>query len=72
MTWSISGDHSGSQRSGILAPNLQQIPRPNKALFSGRFPVDMSKLAAAPGGAINFDSESRLLKQYIQGRILKQ
>ena len=71
MTWQITGDHSGSQRSGILAPNLQQIPRPNKALFSGRFP-DMSKLAAAPGRAINFDSESRLLKQSVQGRILKQ
>ena len=69
MTWSISGDYSGSQRSRILAPNLQQIPRPNKALFGVRIP-DMSKLAAAPGRAIN--SESRLLKQSVQGRILKQ
>ena len=71
MTWSIYGDHSGSQRSRILAPNLQQIPRPNKALFGVRIP-DMSRLAAAPGRAINFDSEPRLLKQAVQGRILKQ
>ena len=71
MTLSISGDHIGSQRSGILAPNLQQMPGPNKAFFNGRFP-DVSKLAAALGRAINFDSESRLLKQSVQGRILKQ
>ena len=71
MTWSISGDHSGFQRSRILAPNLQQITRPNKALFSGRFP-DMLKLAAALVRAINFDSESRRLKQAVQGRTLKQ